>query len=127
MEPETIEIKVAEYYDQPKYYGDMPEVVFNALEAAITPIEDGVNRRFFQAIEALVSLGRWSALESFCKEAGLSASRYRETRFTYGVTPRPGKVSRYKSIQIEALYYLVAKYSVSSDWLLTGRGNMFSK
>ena len=74
----------------------------------ITPIEDGVNRRFFQAIEALVSLGRLSALESFCKEAGLS-------------------VSRYKSIQIEALYYLVAKYSVSSDWLLTGRGNMFSK
>ena len=34
MEPETIEIKVAEYYDQPKYYGDMPEAVFNALEAA---------------------------------------------------------------------------------------------
>ena len=29
----------------------------------ITPIEDGVNRRFFQAIEALVSLGRLSALE----------------------------------------------------------------
>lgn len=28
----------------------------------ITPIEDGVNRRFFQAIEALVSLGRLSAL-----------------------------------------------------------------
>ena len=25
MEPETIEIKVSEYYDQPKYYGDMPE------------------------------------------------------------------------------------------------------
>lgn len=93
----------------------------------ITPIEDGVNRRFFQAIEALVSLGRLSALESFCKEAGLSASRYRETRFVYGVTPRPGKVSRYKSIQIEALYYLAAKYSVSSDWLLTGWGNMFSK
>lgn len=34
MEPETIEIKVAEYYDQPKYYGEMPEVVFNALETA---------------------------------------------------------------------------------------------
>ena len=33
-EPETIEIKVSEYYDQPKYYGDMPEAVFNALEAA---------------------------------------------------------------------------------------------
>lgn len=34
MESGTIEINVAEYYDQPKYYGDMPEVVFNALEAA---------------------------------------------------------------------------------------------
>ena len=34
MEPETIEIKVSEYYDQPKYYGYMPEAVFNALEAA---------------------------------------------------------------------------------------------
>lgn len=31
---ETIEIKVAEYYNQPKYYACMPEVVFNALEEA---------------------------------------------------------------------------------------------
>ena len=30
----SIKIKVSEYYDQPKYYGDMPEAVFNALEAA---------------------------------------------------------------------------------------------
>lgn len=30
----TKEIEVSEYYNQPKYYGDMPEVVFNALEAA---------------------------------------------------------------------------------------------
>lgn len=89
-----------------------------------TAIEIGVNRRFFQAIEVLVSLGRVSSLEAFCKEAGLSAPRYRETRFTYGITPRTDKVSRYKSIEIEALYYLVAKYSISSDWLLTGRGKM---
>ena len=47
----------------------------------ITPIEDGVNRRFFQAIEALVSFGRLSALVYFCKEAGLIAYRYRENRF----------------------------------------------
>lgn len=93
----------------------------------ITPIEDGVNRRFFQAIETLVSLGRLSSLESFCKEAGISSPRYRETRLTYGVTPRPGRISRYKSIEIEALYSLVAKYSISSDWLITGKGNMFPK
>ena len=31
---EKIEIKLSEYYDNPKYYGYMPESVFNALESA---------------------------------------------------------------------------------------------
>ncbi len=31
---ETIEITIAEYYDNPKYYACMPETVFNALEIA---------------------------------------------------------------------------------------------
>lgn len=31
---ETIEITIAEYYNNPQYYPVMPEVVFNALEAA---------------------------------------------------------------------------------------------
>ena len=31
---ETIVIQVAEYYNKPKYYGVMPEAVFNSLEAA---------------------------------------------------------------------------------------------
>ncbi len=30
----TIEIKIAEYYDNPQYYPYMPETVFNALERA---------------------------------------------------------------------------------------------
>lgn len=31
---ETIEIALAEYYNKPNYYPVMPEVIFNALEAA---------------------------------------------------------------------------------------------
>jgi hypothetical protein len=31
---ETIEIKVSEYYDNHKYYAVMPEIIFDALEAA---------------------------------------------------------------------------------------------
>jgi hypothetical protein len=31
---ETIEIRVLEYYDNSRYYRFMPEVVFDALEAA---------------------------------------------------------------------------------------------
>lgn len=88
----------------------------------ITKIEDGVNRRFFEAIELLVSLDRLSALEYFCNEAGISPPRYREARFTYGVTPRTDVVSRYKTIEVEGLYSLVVNYSISADWLLTGRG-----
>ena len=38
MKPETIEIKVSEYYEPPKYYGDMPEAVFiSGAETAIVP------------------------------------------------------------------------------------------
>jgi hypothetical protein len=92
----------------------------------VTPIVEGINRRFFVAIEALVSLGRISALESFCKLHGFSPSRYRETRRTYGITPNPNsKPSRYKQIEIEALYSLCNNYSISTDWLLLGRGKMF--
>jgi hypothetical protein len=31
---ETVEIKISEYYSNPKYYAYMPEVVFSALESA---------------------------------------------------------------------------------------------
>ena len=30
----TIEIKVSDYYDKPKFYAYMPEEIFNALETA---------------------------------------------------------------------------------------------
>ena len=41
----------------------------------VTPIEDGVNRRFFVAIDTLVALGRLASLDSFCKESGLNSPR----------------------------------------------------
>jgi hypothetical protein len=88
-------------------------------------IEKDINRRFFQAIDALIATGYINSLESFCNEAGLTSSRYREIRFAYGITPRSDKISRYKSIEIEGLYCLCKKYAVSPDWLLLGQGKMF--
>lgn len=87
-------------------------------------ISEGVNKRFFEAIEALVNLGKVSALDSFCTLYDLSAPRYREMRLTYGVSPKIGHISRYKNIEIEAIYSLVANYPISSRWLITGRGKM---
>jgi hypothetical protein len=93
----------------------------------VTPVSDGVNRRFFIAIDALNTSGRLASLQAFCTKNGLSASRYRETRLTYGVTPNPAsKPSRYKAIEIEALYSLTYDYGISAEWLLIGRGRMFN-
>ncbi|MFR8262695.1 MAG: hypothetical protein ACLU95_03180 [Bacteroides stercoris] len=78
----------------------------------------------FEAIEAIVSLGKVSALEAFCTLYDLSAPRYREMRLTYGVSPKPGYQSRYKNIEVEAIYSLVVNYPISSRWLITGRGKM---
>ena len=91
-----------------------------------SPISEGVNRRFFEAIETLVSLGKVSALDSFCALHDLSSPRYREMRLTYGVSPKPGYQSRYKNIEIEAIYSIVTNYPISSRWLITGRGKMLN-
>ena len=100
----------------------MPKTIVTA-----SPVSEAINRRFFKAIDALCSYKLLSALESFCTLHELSAPRYREMRQTYGVTPVAGRVSRYKNIEVEALYYLVADYPVSASWLLTGRGSMLTK
>lgn len=85
-------------------------------------ISEGINRRFFEAIETIVSLGKVSSLESFCTLYNLSSPRYREMRLTYGVTPKPGYQSRYKNIEVEAIYSLVVNYPISPRWLITGVG-----
>jgi hypothetical protein len=93
----------------------------------VSTIQEGIIRRFFIALNELVMSKRISSLESFCNELGLSSPRYRELRLTYGTTPKPDYQSRYKSIEIEALYNLCNVYSVSAEWLLLGCGKMFNK
>ena len=91
-----------------------------------SPISDEISRRFFVAIDALKAYRLIHALDSFCNEYGLSSPRYREMRLQYGVTPTPGRVSRYKNIELEAIYALVANFPISANWLVTGRGEMLT-
>lgn len=88
---------------------------------------DAVNRRFFIAIDALVTYKLVSSLSGFCVLHGLSPSRYREMRRQFGLTPKEGYTARYRNMEIEALSILVANYPISALWLLTGRGNMLTK
>lgn len=87
-------------------------------------IQEGVNRRFFAAVDALVAAGAIRSLSGFVIDCGLHAPRYREMRQQYGTTPVGG--SRYTAVETEALYYLCTLHHVSASWLLTGRGRMMS-
>jgi hypothetical protein len=96
------------------------------MEKRITSIPEGINRRFFSAVNALVTMGRVHSLEALCKEFDLHPPRYREMRRTYGVTPNPNsKPSRYVNLEMKAIYNLCNKYLVSAEWLMLGRGKMF--
>ena len=48
-------------------------------------------------------------------------------RLEYGTNPKPGYVSAYKNVEIEAVYAIVANFPVSADWLITGRGEMLTR
>jgi hypothetical protein len=97
------------------------------LSKEITPAQEGVNRRFFEAVEELKVLGRLRSLSGFCADSGLSAPRYRELRAKFGVSPVPDAACRYTYVEADALVALVTKYRVSPGWLLTGRGKMLRK
>lgn len=90
------------------------------------PVRAEISRRFFVALERLIELQKVASLESFCNLHGLSAPRYRELRLGFGVNPKPDFKPRYSGIELEAAYYLVAKYPVSGNWLLSGRGKMLT-
>ena len=92
----------------------------------VTPVMDGINRRFFVAVDTLVNTGRVNSLEALCKEFDMHSPRYREMRLTYDVSPNPNsKPSRYVNLETDAIYNLCNKYLVSAEWLILGRGKMF--
>lgn len=92
-----------------------------------SPISEGISRRFFEAVALMVLYGKVNSLEAFCNQNKLSPSRYRAMRLQYGQTPKEGYVSAYKNVEVEALYALAFNFPVSSEWLLTGRGEMLTK
>lgn len=93
---------------------------------SVSPISDAINRRFFVAVEYLISTGKINSLSHFCELHDLSSPRYREMRLGYGVAPKPGYKTRYKNLEIESIYALIANYPISSYWLFTGREKMIA-
>ena len=75
-----------------------------------------ITARFFEAAEELISQKKLRGVQTLAKEIGVEGSRFRVVRRqpeTYVLKP-------------EWMHYLVTTYGVSADWLITGRGEMFS-
>lgn len=79
-------------------------------------ISEEVNERFFLALETLIKLGLLKNFSTFFKKNQLHREKYSEMK------NNPN--SRYKTLDIEAIYYLANKYKVSLEWLILGKGKM---
>jgi hypothetical protein len=90
----------------------------------IRPKAKEIQARFFQAIDMLIESGKIKSLQSFCTDYGLHRPKYSNIRSYSKDESKLG--TGYKFIDIDALAYLVGDFGVSSDWLLTGKGGMFS-
>lgn len=90
----------------------------------IRPQVHQIQKRFFEAVDTLIERKIINSLSIFCEENGLHRPKYSNIR-TFINEGKAG--TGYKLIDVDALSYLVEKYGISGDWLLTGRGEMFKK
>lgn len=88
----------------------------------VRPVAKAIQDRFFEALKECIQRDRIAGLQTFCKDYGFHKAKYSKLRSAIN---DPSKTTRYKFIDIDALYYIVKELGVSADWLLTGRGRMF--
>lgn len=88
---------------------------------SVSPLTQGVQRRFFEALDAIIARGDLAGLQTFCTDHGLHKAKYSNLRTA---TRNPEHDARYKFIDIDAMVYLTRDYSISPEWLLLGRGKM---
>ena len=96
------------------------------MKKNVTPELRAIQRRFFDVLDILIDTGQISGLKGFCDMSGLNRAKYSNIRSEMGKPESERKETNYKVIDIEALSYICRVFNVSSDWLLLGRGKMFS-
>lgn len=74
-----------------------------------------ITKRFFDALDAIKEQKRIRGMKTF-------TNRYGENYRNFGNWRKVGL-----RIKQEWLTYLVRDYCVSANWLLTGKGNMFTR
>ena len=96
------------------------------MKKNVTPELRAIQRRFFDVLDILIDTGQISGLKGFCDMSGLNRAKYSNIRSEMGKPESERKETNYKVIDIEALSYICRVFNVNSEWLLLGRGKMFS-
>lgn len=82
----------------------------------LNPESEAINKRFFLAIDELVKRRQMRGKNTFVTRYKLNKGNF------YQLRTNPDR-----SFELAYLTWLVKDYGVSSQWLLTGEGEMFSK
>lgn len=73
--------------------------------------------RFFEAFDALLAMNQ-TKIQTFCREAGIDKRNFYKKR---------DNADDRKDVPSRWLTFIVEHHDVSPRWLLTGRGQMFTK
>ena len=89
----------------------------------IRPEMISIQKRFFEALDMAIAMGRTKGLKTFCDDHGLNRIKYSNIR-TELRNPAAAKPTNYKVIDLDALAYICKDFGISSEWLLFGTGTM---
>ena len=91
------------------------------MKKSINPQALSIQRRFFEALEMAISLGKINGVKGFCDSHNLNRTKY--SRIKNDLNKLIDEMT-YKMIDIDALAGICADFGVSPEWLLLGRGKM---
>lgn len=91
------------------------------MKKSINPQALSIQRRFFEALEMAISLGKINGVKRFCDSHNLNRTKYSRIKNDLN---KPIDEMTYKMIDIDALAGICADFGVSPEWLLLGRGKM---
>ncbi len=78
-------------------------------------IRTEINKRFFQAIDFVVSSKIIRGEATFCNEHNIDRRNFLKVRQNLSI----------QRVRIEWIYYLVTDFNISADWIFTGKGKLF--
>jgi len=91
------------------------------MKKSVNPQAIEITRRFFQAMNLAIELGKVDGIKGFCEAHHLNRVKYATLKMTID---KPVDEMTYKCIDVDALAGICNDFGVSAEWLLLGRGKM---